>query len=166
MTPPSTTSYDEVPYADRVHPATHPDLLAVVGTLFGMSPALPDRCRVLELGCAGAPTRLRSAQSLPGLRFVGVDLSPRQVEAGRQKVQALGLNNVESTRDEPRRNRGGIRPVRSHSSATASTRGYRLRSARRHPGGLLLANLMPQGIAYVRSQLLSRLARPRLCAGD
>ena len=38
MMVPSTTSYDEVPYADRVHPATHPDLLAVVATLHGMDP--------------------------------------------------------------------------------------------------------------------------------
>ena len=82
MTPPSTTSYDEVPYADRVHPATHPDLLAVVGTLFGMSPAPPDRCRVLELGCAGGANLIALAQSLPGSRFVGVDLSPRRSKPG------------------------------------------------------------------------------------
>jgi tRNA G46 methylase TrmB len=94
MALPPTTSYDEVPYAERVHPATHPDLLAVVATLFGMNPAPPDRCRVLELGCAGGANLIALAQSLPGSRFVGVDLSPGQVEAGRQNVRALGLTNV------------------------------------------------------------------------
>jgi hypothetical protein len=34
-----TNSYDEMPYEARVHPATDPDRLAVIGTLFGMSPA-------------------------------------------------------------------------------------------------------------------------------
>ena len=94
MTVPSTTSYDEVPYADRVHPATHPDLLAVVATLFGMSPARPDRCRVLELGCASGANLIALAETLPGSSFVGIDLSPRQVAVGRQKVRARGLTNV------------------------------------------------------------------------
>ena len=92
---PSTTSYDEVPYADRVQPATHPDRLAVVATLYGMDPAPPDRCRVLELGCAGGANLIALAETLPGSDFVGIDLSPRQIASGRQKVQALGLTNVE-----------------------------------------------------------------------
>jgi SAM-dependent methyltransferase len=95
MTGPATTPYDEVPYPDRIHPATHPDLLAVVATLFGMSPAPPERSRVLELGCAGGGNLISLAEILPGSRFVGIDLSPRQLAASRQKVRALGLTNVE-----------------------------------------------------------------------
>src|SRR5262245_50406828 len=44
--------YDEVPYASRPFPQTHPDHLAAVATLFGMEPPPVERCRVLELGCA------------------------------------------------------------------------------------------------------------------
>jgi SAM-dependent methyltransferase len=95
MTVPSTTSYDDVPYPDWVHPATHPDLLAVVAALFGMSPAPPDRCRVLELGCAGSTNLIALAETLPESRFVGIDLASRHIAAGQQKVRALGLTNVE-----------------------------------------------------------------------
>ncbi len=147
MTPPSTTSYDEVPYADRVHPATHPDLLAVVGTLFGMSPAPPDRCRVLELGCAGGANLIALAQSLPGSRFVGVDLSPRQVEAGRQKVQALGLNNVElhaMSLVEIGEAFGRFDYILCHGVYSWVPAEVRERIL-----AVCSANLMPQGIAYV-----------------
>ena len=49
----STTSYDVLPYGDRTFPRTHPHLLATVAMLFGIAPAPPGRCRVLEPGCAG-----------------------------------------------------------------------------------------------------------------
>jgi SAM-dependent methyltransferase len=91
-------SYDAVPYGDRVYPRTHPDLLATVATLFGMAPAAPEECRVLELGCAGGANLIAMAQALPGSRFVGIDLSARQVEWGRRRVQEKGLSNVELRR--------------------------------------------------------------------
>jgi hypothetical protein len=69
----ATNSYDEMPYGARVQPATHPDRLAVIGTLFGMKPAPPERCRVLELGCACGVNLIALARELPGSRFVGID---------------------------------------------------------------------------------------------
>lgn len=45
-------SYDDVPYQIYSFPQTHPDRLAVIGKLFGMTTAPVDKCRVLELGCA------------------------------------------------------------------------------------------------------------------
>jgi SAM-dependent methyltransferase len=95
MTGPAKNPYDEMPYGGYVHPATHPDRLAVIGTLFGMSPAPPERCRVLELGCAGGGNLIPLAQELPGSQFVGIDLSARQIAAGRARVRELGLTNVE-----------------------------------------------------------------------
>ena len=47
------------------------------------------------MGCAGGANLIALAETLPGSHFVGIDLSPRQIAAGRQKVQALGLTNVE-----------------------------------------------------------------------
>jgi methyltransferase-like protein/cyclopropane fatty-acyl-phospholipid synthase-like methyltransferase len=88
-------SYDELPYVSEPRYATHPDCLATVATLFGMRPAHPDRCRYLELGCATGGNLIGLADALPGSRFVGIDLSPRQVEEGQAVVRACGLGNVE-----------------------------------------------------------------------
>jgi SAM-dependent methyltransferase/methyltransferase-like protein len=56
-------------------------------------PPLAD-ARVLELGCAGGGNLMALAQVLPRAQFVGVDLSPRQIEHGRAIVDAVGLTNV------------------------------------------------------------------------
>ena len=93
--PPTTNSYDELPYESHPFPQTHPDRLATVATLLGLTPAPVDRCRVLELGCASGGNLIPMALGLPGSTFLGVDLSERQVAAGRETIAALGLANVE-----------------------------------------------------------------------
>jgi methyltransferase-like protein/SAM-dependent methyltransferase len=87
--------YDEVPYDSRPFPQTHPDNLAAVATLFGMQPPPVEGCRVLELGCASGGNLIPLAVTLPASRFVGVDLSGRQIGDGRRVVKALGLRNIE-----------------------------------------------------------------------
>jgi methyltransferase-like protein len=89
------TSYDEMPYSNNPFYHTHPDCLATVATLFGMAPPPVPRCRVLELGCAAGGNLIPMAFTLPDSRFVGVDLSPRQVAAGQALIDALGLKNIE-----------------------------------------------------------------------
>ena len=89
------TSYDEVPYSSFPYAQSHPNRLAVVGTLFGMTPALIDRCRVLELGCASGGNLIPMAAQFPEAAFVGIDLSSRQIAEGVQTVEALGLRNIE-----------------------------------------------------------------------
>src|SRR5262249_50413347 len=74
---------------------THPDCLAAVAALLGLRPAPPDRCRVLELGCTDGGNLIAMALTLPESRFVGVDLSPRQVADGQAVVRDLGLTHVE-----------------------------------------------------------------------
>lgn len=90
-----TTSYDEVPYGDNVFCYTRPECLGAVAALLGMRPAPADRCDVLELGCGTGGNLIPMAQDLPGSRFVGIDLSARQIDSGRQVVTALGLTNIE-----------------------------------------------------------------------
>ena len=90
----SPTSYDDVPYESYPLWVTHPDHLATVATLAGMRPAPVERCRVLELGCASGGNLIPMAVGIPEGSFVGVDLSPAQVAAGRATVRALGLTNV------------------------------------------------------------------------
>ena len=92
--PGSVSSYDELPYVRRAFPQTHPDRLAVAATLFGLEPRPPQRCRVLELGCAAGATLIPFAYYLPESEFVGVDLSRRQIAVGQAFVASLGLTNI------------------------------------------------------------------------
>lgn len=87
--------YDEVPYPGRVFPATHPDHLAVIATLFGMAPAPPGHCRVLELGCGDGGNLIPMAYELPHSEFTGIDLASRPIRQGREDIECLGLRNIE-----------------------------------------------------------------------
>jgi methyltransferase-like protein/SAM-dependent methyltransferase len=88
------TSYDEVPYHSNPIAQTHPDRLATVALLFGLRAPALETCRVLELGCAAGGNLIPMAVTLPDARFVGVDLSQRQVALGQQAIDALGLSNI------------------------------------------------------------------------
>ncbi len=92
---PADAGYEEVPYPGFPYPETHPDRLAVIATLFGLSPAPPERCRVLELGCGDGGNLIPMAWALPGSRFVGVELSERAAASARAEISALGLANIE-----------------------------------------------------------------------
>jgi methyltransferase-like protein/cyclopropane fatty-acyl-phospholipid synthase-like methyltransferase len=95
MSTPPGTSYDEVPYESKPLYATHPDCLAVAARLREIPAPLASQCRVLELGCAGGGNLIPLAYALPESRFVGVDLSQRQIDDGRRIYQRLGLANIE-----------------------------------------------------------------------
>ena len=86
--------YDRVPYPVLTHSYSHPDRLAVIGTLMGMHPTPVERCRVLELGAASGGNLIPMAQGLPESHFVGIDLSAGQVAVGQATIRALGLPNV------------------------------------------------------------------------
>ncbi len=92
---PHSSDYDEFPYPSFPFPLTHPDHLAVLATLFGLTPVPPARARVLELGGASGGNLIPLALVYPQARFLGVDLSRRQVEEGAATIAALGLKNVE-----------------------------------------------------------------------
>jgi methyltransferase-like protein/2-polyprenyl-3-methyl-5-hydroxy-6-metoxy-1,4-benzoquinol methylase len=89
------TSYDEIPYSDTAFSYTHPDRLALMALLYGMTPAPINSCRVLELGCALGGNLIPMAQTLPDSSFVGIDLSPVQIEQGRDVVKRIGLTNID-----------------------------------------------------------------------
>jgi methyltransferase-like protein/predicted O-methyltransferase YrrM len=91
----TTTSYDEVPYTSHPYRQTHPDRLATVATLLGMTPAKLGGCRVLEIGCSTGGNLLPMAAALPASRFVGIDLSSVEIAEGQQVLGELGLSNVE-----------------------------------------------------------------------
>ncbi|HEY5911084.1 MAG TPA: class I SAM-dependent methyltransferase [Verrucomicrobiae bacterium] len=94
MNEPELTEYDRVTYPGYTHPQTHPDRMAVLGTLFGLNPAPVTACRVLEIGCGDATNLLPMACVLPQSQFVGVDLAPTPINRGTGLIRELGLANV------------------------------------------------------------------------
>ncbi len=74
---PGQTSYDEVPYESGPFVQTHPDRLATLGHLFGLSHVPITQSRVLELGCAGGGNLIPMACQLPESQFMGLDSSKR-----------------------------------------------------------------------------------------
>ena len=87
-------SYDQIPYDSTPIHETHPAQLALLGTLFGVQPAMPARCRYLELGCASGGNIIPLAYALPDSDIVGIERSAEQAAAGQALIAALGLRNV------------------------------------------------------------------------
>lgn len=86
--------YDELPYPSAPYPYSHCDHLAMVAQLFGIAAADVRHCRVLEVGCADGANLIPMALTLGGSRFVGIDLSERQISAG-DVIEQLALTNIE-----------------------------------------------------------------------
>src|SRR5262245_28881770 len=91
---PKETSYDRVLYPGFPFPETHPDHLAMIAGLHGLSPAPPEGCRVLELGCGDGANLIPMAYQYPDGAFVGIDLSHRAIESGNAMIAGLGLKNI------------------------------------------------------------------------
>lgn len=88
-------SYETVAYLSKAIPLTDPDSIAANALLHGVTPPPPDRCRVLELGCAAGMNVISAAFVSPKSQFVGVDLAPSQIEVGQLIVTDMGLQNVQ-----------------------------------------------------------------------
>jgi len=88
------SSYDVLLYPPRPFVQTHPDRLATIATLFGLSPVPPAECRVLELGCGVGGNLLPMAAALPDAEFVGIDNAAVPIARARSQAQRLGLGNV------------------------------------------------------------------------
>ena len=88
------TIYNEVAYPSAVYGQTHPDRLAMMATLFGMTPAPVEKCRVLELGCGDGWNLITMAYGLPGSEFTGIDLASEPITRGSALAAKLGLKNL------------------------------------------------------------------------
>jgi SAM-dependent methyltransferase len=89
------TEYNQIAYPSAIYSQTHPDRLATIGRLFGLSPARVESCRVLELGCGDGANLTAMASALPNSRFVGIDLATEPIRRGKEMLGALGLGNVD-----------------------------------------------------------------------
>ena len=90
-----TFSYDRLPSPSKFFVQTFPDRLATNATLFGMEPAHPATCRVLELGCGNGSNLIAQAYLMPEASFVGVDLAKVHIDDAKAAAVELGLKNVE-----------------------------------------------------------------------
>ncbi len=139
--------YDDLPYDCLPFPQTHPARLNTLARLFGLRAPEVETCRVLEVGCANGNNLIPMAAALPAARFVGIDLSARQVADGRALISAAGLTNIELRHGDlasigPRD--GTFDYVVAHgvySWVPAPVRDKLLSIAR--------SNLAPHGVAYV-----------------
>jgi SAM-dependent methyltransferase len=143
------TGYDRVPYPGHPFAQTHPDRLATVATLFGLRPAPPDACRLLELGCGDGGNLVPLAYVLPGSTFTGIDLSGRAIERANRVAGALGLDNVRFEHADLTAARGEFDYVIAHgvySWIEPAARDALLAACRER--------LAPNGVAYVSYDVL------------
>lgn len=90
----SPTAYDRVPYRGNPYVQTHPARLAAIARLFDVSPASPERCRVLEIACGDGANLIPMACSMPRSEFVGFDISQTAIDTGKNLAQELKLENL------------------------------------------------------------------------
>ena len=88
-------NYDRLPYESRAFAASQPSRIGGIARAFGLEAAPLATARVLELGCASGGNIIPHALRYPDARFVGIDLSSAQVEAGRTRIARLGLDNID-----------------------------------------------------------------------
>jgi SAM-dependent methyltransferase len=89
------SDYDHLPYLSLPIAFTQPSHLAGLAALHGSAPCPdPERAHVLELGCASGGNLLPLAARWPKARFLGVDLSERQIADGHRRIRYFQLENV------------------------------------------------------------------------
>ncbi len=123
-------SYDDTPYVHAPMMRSHPGRLAARAVWRGLAAPDAAKARVLEIGCASGGNLLPMAATMPGARFLGVDLSPMQIAAGEARRRRYGLTNVELRADSFEA-LGEATARSTSSSATASIPGSPSRCASR-----------------------------------
>ncbi len=87
--------YNDVPYPSFTFSQTHPDRLATIAKLYGLTPAKIENCRVLELGCGDGSNLNWMAHTVPASNFVGIDLSKKHIDDAKIAAAEIGLTNAE-----------------------------------------------------------------------
>jgi len=87
-------SYDRLPYPGHPYPDTHIAHLHSLGCWFGLRPAPPEQCRVLELGCGDGANLAPMAAQYPGSQFTGLDLARQPIARAEALGRQIGLRNT------------------------------------------------------------------------
>lgn len=91
---PENARYDAFAYPGYSYPNTHPDRLAVMAILHGISPVPVNHARVLEIACGDGANVIPLAYAMPTSEFVGFDLAQLPVERAQACIRTLGLKNI------------------------------------------------------------------------
>ncbi|MCP4104447.1 MAG: methyltransferase domain-containing protein [Desulfobacteraceae bacterium] len=89
-----STEYNRVPYNTQALLSAHPDRLAALAVLFGMTPCPIRNSRILELGCGDGGNLIPIAYALPQSEMVGIDLAETAIAKGQDMINRLGLKNI------------------------------------------------------------------------
>jgi SAM-dependent methyltransferase len=142
------TTYDEVRYSNFPYAQTHPDRLATVGALHGLSTPDPSTARVLEVGCGAGGNIIAMAVSTPGIQALGIDLAATAVEEGRRAIEAVGIANAELRQGDISDLRGGELGDFDYIVAHG-VYAWIPEPVRDHLLELIHSHLAPNGLAYV-----------------
>ena len=91
----TAASYDSAPYPSNPIPRFHPARLAAIANFFGLPAPDVATARTLEIGCASGGHIIPLAATFPAASFVGIDISPVQIDEGRARAGRLNLHNIE-----------------------------------------------------------------------
>lgn len=95
MNDPVRDLYSERRYPALSHPVTDPARLAVSARLAGLQRlAMPQACRVMELGCASGHNLLPLAARYPKSDFTGLDYSDTAIRNARRASYECGMENI------------------------------------------------------------------------
>src|ERR1022692_2161609 len=92
--PAEQDSHNTFAYPGFPYPNTHPNRLAAMAILHGLSPAPVEQCRVLEIACNEGANLIPMAYAIPTSEFVGFDLARLPIERGQERIRELGLTNI------------------------------------------------------------------------
>lgn len=87
-------SFEALPYRHGSIADSHIARIGAIARLVGWAAAEPDRCRVLEIGCAEGLNLLPMADRIRTSEFVGVDFGEAHIRVGEAVRVAGGLENA------------------------------------------------------------------------
>jgi SAM-dependent methyltransferase len=87
--------YDQLAYQSAPIGHAHPQRMAALLHLMGLTVPEPSTARILELGCGTGANVLSLAAILPKASLVGIDLSSSQIASAERIRGAAGLTNVQ-----------------------------------------------------------------------
>lgn len=88
-------SYDKKVYSRLSFPYTRPEAIRAIAALKGIKAPKVNKAKILDLGCAIGDNLFSFAELYPEAKLVGVDLSAKQIELGKDVITKAGIKNCE-----------------------------------------------------------------------
>lgn len=87
-------TYEEFVYSSHSFPQCSIDYLYCLAKMRGLDAANPQNATVLEIGCGCGGNILPQAINMPNSKFIGVDLSSKQIKIANDAAKDMGLKNI------------------------------------------------------------------------